>query len=151
MLRRGLVKWVVLALLLLTQVPMLAAVMLATVNPGSDHEFRASYDQGRIEVTLHHAEEAGRGHRHTGLESVLMDDDAGDGHPDHAISFGSSSPAKTDATETIPASAVGFVPTLVIALDSLAIPDACRSALACGHVHAPPPPGHSRRGVVMRL
>lgn len=146
LLRRVAVRWMVLTLLLLTQVPLLAAVMLAMGNAESDHEFRACYDQGRIEVTLHHAAQAGRAHRHTGLESVLMDD-GGEGHPDHVISFGSSSPVETSPVEDAPVPTVSLVPVVTASPDSLVTLDAPASV----RVFALSPPCDSRRGVVMRL
>lgn len=152
-LRRRAARRAVLAVLLLTQLPLVAALMLAALNPGSDHELQARYDRGRIEVVLHHVAKPQAGHRHTGLESVLVNGESGEpggGHPDHVLAFGSSAPQEKADGGVLPegspvADAVAASPIRVPrpAVRHAACPVPCRVA--------PSPPGGWRRGVVMRL
>lgn len=139
-------------LLVTTQLPVAAAVLLVFLNPGTEHQMLVSADGGRTKVTLHHTTAPEGVHHHTGWESMLLCGTDG-GHPDHEFAFGCGETAegakpKTDGVET-PAS------WMADPWDTLVAPGHDPGSAASPHhpcgafLRTPEPPMVLRRGVVL--
>ncbi len=87
-------RWITLATLLGSKLPVVVAFALAAFNLGSDHEVRFDYGAQHLEVTLHHPSHGHAAlphHQHNLLERALIGKAGSDDEPDHHFGVAHSS------------------------------------------------------------
>lgn len=140
-----------LSLLVLSQLPLLAAFVLAFPGSTSEHEVTSSLDHGVVHLTLHHQNAPSCAHRHHGCERLFLGASEGE-HQDHEISAGSGQ-VSVKPTEGVDLPEDCFNTVWVDLFEHLSVESAVlaysrgRQANSFG---PPSTPVALRRGIVMR-